>query len=67
MPMLAIMRTSKRVSSNDMALIGVVLLAAGIALLAAGTGLAETLIGTVGLWTSALVVFGAARKPGRQR
>lgn len=54
-------------SSNDLALIGVVLLAAGIAVLAAGTGLAETLVGAVGLWTSALVVFAAARNPGRRR
>jgi hypothetical protein len=57
----------KRLRSNDLALIGIVLLACGIAILAAGAGLGERLAATAGLWTSALVVFGAARQPGRRR
>jgi hypothetical protein len=64
MPMLPNMRTTKRMSSNDMALIGVVLLALGIAVLAAGASLAETLVGTAGLWSCALAVFGVARRRG---
>jgi hypothetical protein len=61
------MTTSKRMSSNDMALIGVVLLALGIAVLATGAGLLETATVTAGLWTSAALTFASARHPGRRR
>ncbi len=61
------MVTRKRLRSNDLALIGIVLLAAGIAVFAAGADLAERLGVAAGLWTSALGVFGAARQPNRQR
>ena len=51
--------TTKR---NDLALIGIVLLACGIALLATGAGMAERLLMAGGLWTGALAVFAAARR-----
>jgi hypothetical protein len=62
MPMLAlIVSTTKR---NDLALIGIVLLACGIAVLAVqGTALAERLVLAGGLWTAALATFAAARRP----
>ena len=47
---------------NDVALIGIVLLACGIAVLATGAGLAERLLMAGGLWTAALATFAAARR-----
>jgi len=51
--------TTKR---NDVALIGIVLLACGIAALAAGAGLAERLALAVALWGAAALAFAAARR-----
>lgn len=51
--------TTKR---NDVALIGIVLLAGGIAALAAGVGLAERLMLAAGLWGAATAAFAAARR-----
>ena len=51
--------TTKR---NDVALIGIVLLACGIAVLATGAGMAERLLMAGGLWTAALATFAAARR-----
>ena len=51
--------TTKR---NDVALIGIVLLACGIAALAAGVGLAERLGLASGLWGAAALSFAAARR-----
>jgi hypothetical protein len=54
MPMLGLtVSTTKR---NDVALIGIVLLACGIAALATGVGLAT------GLWGAAALSFAAARR-----
>ena len=53
------MSTTKR---NDVALIGIVLLAAGIAALATGVGLTERLVLAVGLWGAAALAFAAARR-----
>ena len=53
------MSTTKR---NDVALVGIVLLAGGIAALAAGVGLAERLVLAVALWGAAAVAFAAARR-----
>ena len=47
---------------NDLALLGIVLLACGIGLLATGAGLAERLALTGGLWGAALVAFATARR-----
>jgi hypothetical protein len=47
---------------NDVALIGIVLLAAGIAALATGVGLAERLVLAAGLWGAAALAFAAARR-----
>jgi len=47
---------------NDVALIGIVLLACGIAVLATGAGMAERLLMASGLWTAALATFAAARR-----
>jgi len=47
---------------NDVALIGIVLLACGIAVLATGAGMAERLLMAGGLWTAALATFAAARR-----
>jgi hypothetical protein len=61
MPMLSNMSATKR---NDVALIGIVLLASGIAVLAVqGAALAERLVMAGGLWTAALATFVAARRP----
>lgn len=51
--------TTKR---NDVALIGIVLLACGIAALATGVGLAERLVLATGLWGAAAATFAAARR-----
>ena len=51
--------TTKR---NDVALIGIVLLACGIAVLAAGVGLAERMVLAAGLWSAAALAFAAARR-----
>ena len=51
--------TTKR---NDLALIGIVLLACGIALLATGAGLAERLLMAASVWGGAVVAFAAARR-----
>ncbi len=60
MPMLGlIMSTTAR---NDIALIGIVLLACGLAALAAGAGLADHLALTGGLWSAAALAFVAARR-----
>lgn len=53
------MSTTRR---NDVALIGIVLLACGIAMLATGASLAERLGLAVGLWGAAAAVFVAARR-----
>jgi hypothetical protein len=47
---------------NDVALIGIVLLACGIAALALGAGIAERLVLACGLWGSAALAFAAARR-----
>jgi hypothetical protein len=47
---------------NDVALIGIVLLAAGIGVLATGVGLGARLLLAAGLWSAAAVVFVAARR-----
>jgi uncharacterized membrane-anchored protein YitT (DUF2179 family) len=62
MPMLALtVSTTKR---NDVALIGIVLLACGIAMFAVQrAALAERLALSAGLWTAAVVTFAAARRP----
>ncbi len=60
MPMLAlIVSTTKR---NDVALLGIVLLACGVGLLATGAGLAARLLVAAALWAGALVAFAAARR-----
>jgi hypothetical protein len=51
--------TTKR---NDVALIGIVLLAGGIGVLASGVGLGVRLLLAAGLWSAAVVVFAAARR-----
>ena len=51
--------TTKR---NDVALIGIVLLACGIAVLATGAGMAERLLMAGGLRTAAQATFAAARR-----
>jgi hypothetical protein len=53
------MSTTRR---NDLALIGIVLLACGIAMLATGAGLAERLILAGGLWSAAVAAFATARR-----
>jgi hypothetical protein len=60
MPMLVL--TVSTTTRNDVALIGIVLLACGIAVLASGTGLPERLLMAAGLWGGALVAFAAARR-----
>ena len=47
---------------NDVALIGIVLLAGGIAVLVSGVGLGARLLLAGGLWSAALLVFAAARR-----
>ncbi len=60
MPMLGLtVSTTKR---NDVALIGIELLACGIAALATGVGLAERLVLATGLWGAAALSFAAARR-----
>jgi hypothetical protein len=51
--------TTKR---NDVALIGIVLLACGIAALATGAALAERLMLAGGLWSAAALVLATARR-----
>ena len=51
--------TTKR---NDIALIGIVLLACGITALATGVGVAERVVLAAGLWGAAAVAFAAARR-----
>jgi len=56
--------TVSTIKRNDLALIGIVLLACGIAMLAVqGAALAERLVLAGGLWTAALATFVAARRP----
>jgi hypothetical protein len=60
MPMLGLtVSTTKR---NDVALIGIVLLACGIAALATGVGLAERMVLAAGLWGAAALAFATARR-----
>lgn len=60
--MLAVaMSTTRR---NDLALVGIVLLAGGIAVLATGAGLVGRLVLGAGLWAGALAAFAAARRAG---
>jgi hypothetical protein len=60
MPMLGLtVTTTKR---NDVALIGIVLLAGGIAALAAGAGLVERLALAAALWGAAAAAFAAAHR-----
>jgi hypothetical protein len=60
MPMLALtMSTTKR---NDIALMGIFLLACGIAVLATGTALLERVVLATGLWSAAVATFAAARR-----
>jgi hypothetical protein len=47
---------------NDLALIGIVLLACGIGMLATGVGLAERVAFAGGLFSAAAAVFAAARR-----
>jgi hypothetical protein len=61
MPMLRLtVSTTKR---NDVALIGIVLVACGIAVLATNTALGARLVLAGALWSAALSVFAAARRP----
>lgn len=60
MPMLRLIVSTTR--RNDVALIGIVLLACGIAVLATGTVLVERAAFAGALWTAALGVFVAARR-----
>jgi hypothetical protein len=60
MPMLGLTVTTTR--RNDVALIGIVLLACGIAVLASGSALVERAGFAAGLWSAALGVFVAARR-----
>ena len=53
------MSTTKR---NDIALIGIVLLACGIAALVVGASLTERLALTAGMWSAAVVAFATARR-----
>jgi hypothetical protein len=60
MPMTGLtVSTTKR---NDVALIGIVLLACGIAALATGIGVAERVVLVAGLWGAAAAAFAAARR-----
>jgi hypothetical protein len=56
----------KRVRANDVALIGVVLLALGLAVLIGGARVGGRLPLTGALWGAALLFFAAARQPGRR-
>ncbi|HTX07319.1 MAG TPA: hypothetical protein VME22_01845 [Solirubrobacteraceae bacterium] len=47
---------------NDLALIGIVLLACGIGMLATGVTLAERVLLAGGLWAAALAAFASARR-----
>ena len=47
---------------NDLALMGIVLLACGIGVLATGTALAERLLMAGGLWAAAVAAFATARR-----
>jgi hypothetical protein len=53
------MSTTRR---NDLALIGIVLLACGIGILATGADLAERLLVAGGLWSAAFAAFATARR-----
>jgi hypothetical protein len=57
----------KRLRSNEVALIGIVLLAGGIAVLASGPRLPDRFPLAGALWAGALAMFAAARHPTRQR
>jgi hypothetical protein len=60
MPMLGLtVSTTKR---NDVALIGIVLLACGIAALAAGAALAEHVVLAGSMWAGAAAAFATARR-----
>ncbi len=59
-PMLGL--TVNTTTRDDVALIGIVLLACGVGLLATGAGLAERLMLAGGLWGAAFVAFAAARR-----
>src|SRR5205814_1022223 len=60
MPMLGLtVSTTKR---NDVALIGIVLLACGIGVLATGGDLTERVAAAGSLWIAALAAFAAARR-----
>jgi hypothetical protein len=54
--------TVSTTTRNDVALIGIVLLACGIAALSIGAGLAERMTLAGGLWGAAALVFAAARR-----
>ena len=58
--------TRKRLRSNDIALIGIVLIACGVAALASASGLGDGLLLAGAPWTLALATFAAARRPGRR-
>ncbi|HUA46549.1 MAG TPA: hypothetical protein VMA77_15060 [Solirubrobacteraceae bacterium] len=53
------MSTTRR---NDLAVIGIALLACGIAMLASGAGLAERVLLAGALWSAAAAAFVAARR-----
>jgi hypothetical protein len=53
------MSTTRR---NDLALIGIVLLACGIGMLATAAGLPERLLLAGGLWAAAAAAFATARR-----
>ena len=55
-----------RLRNYDIALIGIVLLACGIAVLATASGPALALPAVGALWSSALMSFAVARRPGRR-
>jgi hypothetical protein len=61
-----VVTTRKRLSSYDIALIGIVLLACGIAVLAAVPQIGAALPSAGVLWTGALMTFAAARRPHRR-
>jgi hypothetical protein len=55
----AMMSTTRR---NDVALIGIVLLACGLGMLATGVDLMERLLCAGALWTAAFAAFATARR-----
>jgi hypothetical protein len=60
------MTTHKRLSSYEIALIGIVLVAFGIAALASASALGDGLLLAGAPWALAVATFVAARRPSRR-